>query len=71
MNCLSLNCRGCGTAATIRDLDVLIKTHIPKLIFRCETRQKADRVAKLKRRFGLSGFASCDSDGMSGGLALF
>ena len=71
MNCISLNCRGCGNAATIRELDVLVKTHIPKLVFLCETRQKKDRVAKLRRRLGLSGFAGCDSEGMSGGLALF
>lgn len=71
MNCLSLNCHGAGNAATIRDIDVLSKTHIPKIVFLCETRQKSDRMAKLKGRLGLTGFAGCDSDGMSGGLALF
>jgi hypothetical protein len=44
MSFLSLNCRGCGNAATIRELDVLVKTHIPKLLFLCETCQKSERV---------------------------
>jgi hypothetical protein len=26
---------------------------------------------KLKRRFGMKGYVGCDSDGMSGGLALY
>jgi exonuclease III len=41
------------------------------LLFLCETRQKSERVEKLKRRLGLTGFVGCDSDGMSGGVALF
>ena len=71
MNCIGWNCRGCGNNATIRELEVLVKTHIPKFLFLCETRQKSDRVERMRRRLGLSGFAGCDSDGMSGGLALF
>jgi hypothetical protein len=71
MNCLSLNCRGCGNVATIRELEVLIKTHIPKMVFLCETRQKSRRMEKLKRMFGMGGYVGYDSDGMSEGLALF
>ena len=41
------------------------------MVFLCETRQKADKMRSYRGRFGLRGFAGCDSDGMSGGLALF
>jgi len=41
------------------------------MIFLCETRQKSDRVRRLRNRLGLRGFAGIDSNGMSGGLALF
>jgi hypothetical protein len=71
MNCLSLNCRGAGNAATIHEVGVLLKTHIPKMVFLCETPQKSDRMARYKGRLGLRGFAGFDSDGMSGGLALY
>jgi exonuclease III len=71
MNCLGWNCRGGGNAATIRELGVLIQTHVPKMVFLCETRQKSNRMERLKRRFGLGGYVGCDSDGLSGGLALY
>jgi hypothetical protein len=56
---------------TIRELEVLIKTHILKFVFLCETRQKIAWMERLKRRLGLNGYMRCDSDGLSGGLALF
>jgi hypothetical protein len=55
---------------TIRELEVLI-THIPKMVFLCEARQKSRRMEKLKTRFGIGGYVGYDSDGMSGRLALF
>jgi hypothetical protein len=70
MNCLSLNCRGARNDATINEVDVLVKTYIPKMVFLCETRKKSKQMARYKGRLGLRGFAGFDSDGMSGGLAL-
>jgi hypothetical protein len=40
-------------------------------VFLSETRQKAERVRRLRSRLGLRGFLGVDSDGLSGGLALF
>ena len=42
-----------------------------QIIFLCETRQKSVKVRRLCSRLGLVGFEGVDSDGMSGGLALF
>jgi hypothetical protein len=41
------------------------------MVFLCETRQKAEKVKRLRGRLGLRGFTGVDSDGLSGGLALF
>jgi hypothetical protein len=71
MSCLGWNCRGIGNAATVRELSVLLRTHSSQLVFLCETRQKSDRVRRLRHRLGLRGFFGVDSEGMSGGLALF
>jgi hypothetical protein len=40
-------------------------------VFLSETRQKAERVRRLRGRLGLRGFTGVDSEGLSGGLALF
>jgi hypothetical protein len=71
MNCISLNCRGAGNFATIRELGVLQRTHQAKIMFLCETRQSSAQMKKLRTRLGLRGFTSIDSNGNSGGLALF
>lgn len=71
MSCFVWNCRGVGNAATVRDLCCLAKEANSHLVFLCETRQKADKVRRLRNRLGLRGFAGLDSVGMSGGLALF
>ncbi len=71
MSCLSWNCRGLGNAATVRDLCGLVKEANSQIVFLSETRQKADRIRRLLNRLGLRGFAGVDSDGMSGGLALY
>jgi hypothetical protein len=71
MNILSLNCRGGGNPRTVRDIATLIPSHSPTLVFLCETRQKKDKMRSLRGRFGLRGFSAVDSEGMSGGLALY
>ena len=71
MNCLAWNCRGVANDPTVRDLVGLVRAANAKLIFLCETHQKANKVCRLRGRLGLGGFAGCDSQGLSGGLALF
>lgn len=71
MSCLSWNCHGLGNAATVHDLCGLVKEADSQIVFLSETRQKADRIRRLQNRLGLRGFAGVDSDGMSGGLALY
>jgi hypothetical protein len=61
----------CGKAATVQEICAFLKARVPKLIFLCETRQKSERVSRLNKRLGLTGFVGTDSDGLSGGLALF
>jgi hypothetical protein len=71
MNLLSLNCRGGGNSAIVREVGVLQRTHQAKVVFLCETRQSGDRVKKLRNRMGLRGFAAVDIVGLSGGSALY
>jgi hypothetical protein len=71
MNLLGLNCRGGGNPRTVRDMATLIQSHSPTLVFLCETRQKKDKMRCLRTCFGLRGFDGIDSEGMSGGLALY
>jgi hypothetical protein len=42
-----------------------------KIVFLCETRQKFEKVRRLRNRLGLKGCASVSCEGLSGGLALF
>lgn len=42
-----------------------------QIVFLCETRQKVEKVCRLRRTLGLRGFEGVSSEGMSGGLALF
>lgn len=71
MSCLAWNCRGIRNAATVRDLCSLVKESGSQIVFLSETRKKSERVSHLRSRLGLRGFVGMDSDGMSGGLALF
>lgn len=71
MNSLAWNCRGIGNATTVRDLIALVKEANSQVVFLSETRQKIERIRRLRSRLGLKGFVGCNSDGLSGGLALF
>jgi hypothetical protein len=71
MNCFSLNCRGAGNKPTVRDIVGLTRSTGAKLVFLSETRQKAEKMKGLRGRLGLKGFVGIDSDGRSGGLALY
>ena len=71
MSILSWNCRGGGNSRTVRDLAMICQSHSPNLVFLCETRQKAEKMRRIRGRLGLKGFCGVDSEGMSGGLALY
>lgn len=71
MSCLAWNCCEAGNATTVRDLCALVKETSSQIVFLCETRQKVDKLSRLCKRLGLRGCAGIDSDGLSGGLALF
>jgi hypothetical protein len=71
MNCFSWNCRGAGNKPTVRELENLVRNNRASIVFLCETRQKSDRIRRLRNRLRLRGFAGIDSEGLSGGLALF
>jgi hypothetical protein len=71
MNVLCWNCRGTGLSRIVQELSALVRAHSPGLVFLCETRNSEVRVANLRWRLGLKNCIAIDSDGRSGGLALF
>ncbi|CAO2207064.1 unnamed protein product [Urochloa humidicola] len=71
MNALVWNCRGTGLSRTVQDLTALVRAKCPGLVFLCETHNSENRVANLRWRLGLKNCIAVDSDGRSGGLALF
>lgn len=62
---------GGGNSRTVREVATLSQSHSPMLVFLCETRQKATKMRRLRGRLGLKGFDGVDSNGLSGGLALY
>jgi hypothetical protein len=62
---------GSGNKPIVRDLVALSKKAQAKLIFLCETRQKVEKIKRMRSRLGLRGFTGIVSNGMSGGFALF
>jgi hypothetical protein len=48
-----------------------VRVKCPSLLFLCETRNSEVRVSNLRWRLGLKNCIEVDSDGRSGGLALF
>jgi hypothetical protein len=56
---------------TVRDIVGLSRSADAKIVFLGETRQKEEKMRRLRGRLGLKGFVGLDSDGRSGGLALF
>jgi hypothetical protein len=68
---LGWNCRGAGQPATVRELDCLIKTYKPCIIFLCETRQSEEKMMNLRFRLGMEGCYHVKGDGKGGGLAIY
>lgn len=71
MNALCWNCRGIRLSRTVQELTALARAKSQSFVFLCETRNSESRAANLRWRLGLRNCIAVDSDGRSGGLALF
>ena len=71
MSCAGWNCRGLGNPEAVRELGNFAKREAPALLFVMETKIRAKRVEDLRARLGFAGCFVIDSEGLSGGLALF
>jgi hypothetical protein len=71
MIAMSWNPRGIGDPRTVRELERLVHTHHPQLVFLSETHQRKDVVEALRWRLGLKHVVSFQGKGKGGGLALF
>jgi hypothetical protein len=71
MNVIAWNCRGLGNSRTVHELCGFVASHHPKLCFISDTRMSGTRVSYLRWSIGLRNCLSIDSEGLSGGLALF
>lgn len=49
----------------------MVRSHSPKFVFLCETRQKAEKMRSKRGHLGLQGFEGLDSRALSGGLAFY
>ncbi|XP_074337479.1 uncharacterized protein LOC141674671 [Apium graveolens] len=71
MNAIAWNCRGVGSARTVRVLKEMIKSHKPDLLFLSETLEDSNKVASLAPKISFVNFYSVDKQGRGGGLAIF
>jgi exonuclease III len=71
MSVLSLNCRGLGGAATVRELRDLLKRHNPIILCVVETQLHKKNVENLSSSLGFDKCFAVSSAGRSGGLGLF
>jgi hypothetical protein len=70
MNCISLNCRGCGRPKTVQEIRPLVEEVKPAVVFLMETRLDRERALGLKRKLGFANGEAVSSDGLSGGILL-
>ena len=70
MNALSWNCRGLGNLRTVRQLQEVIASEDPSLVFLMETKLSKDEMTKKKCTFGFIEGLVVASNGSKGGLAL-
>jgi hypothetical protein len=71
MSAMSFNCRGCGGAATVREIRNLANKYAPTVLFLLETQLHKIRVENLARSLGFDRSFAVSSSGRSGGLGLF
>jgi exonuclease III len=71
MSCLSINCRGLGGDATVKEIRDLAKEHAPIVLCIQETQLPKNRVEALAHSLGFDSSFAISSSGRSGGLAFF
>ncbi|KAL4383802.1 hypothetical protein GQ457_15G028640 [Hibiscus cannabinus] len=71
MACLSWNCRGLGQSNTKRALRNYISKFNPSIIFLMETKQKRNKLNRMRSRLNFTGSFYVDPIGRSGGLAIW
>lgn len=71
MSCLSWNCRGFGSPASVKELRELAKKYAPTVLCVLETQVHKTRVEKLKFTIGFDNSFAVRSSGRSGGLGIF
>ncbi|XP_071674251.1 uncharacterized protein [Lolium perenne] len=71
MSIIGWSGRGLGQPATVQELDCLVQTYRPFLVFICETRQSEERVKNLRFRIGMKNCFQVKGEGSGGGLALY
>ena len=71
MSVLSLNCRGLGGAAAVRDLRMLAERHAPSILCVVETQLHKTRVEGLSHSLGFNKSFAVSSLGRSGGIGIF
>ena len=70
MNCISVNCRGCGRPEAVQELRHLVEVTRTAVVFLMETRMNKERALRLKQKLGFPNGEAVSSDGLSGGLLL-
>jgi exonuclease III len=71
MSLLCWNCRGLGRDSTVGELCWLVKQYRPSLLFLSETKMREEKVKRFMWSLGYNGCLTVNSEGRSGGLALF
>jgi exonuclease III len=71
MSCLSWNCRGLGSASTVKELPRLAKKIAQIVLCVLETQVHRARVEGLKGTLGFDNAFAVSSSGRSGGLGIF
>ncbi|CAM8933405.1 unnamed protein product [Rhodiola kirilowii] len=71
MKTLCWNCRGLGHPRTVRCLTELVRFHKPQVVGLIETKMDGKRVEAVRRKIGFSYGLAVDSQGRSGGLAIW
>lgn len=70
MSCINWNCRGLGLPRAIHELNALIRSHNPLLIFLMETQLFSTKFMFLKSSLGFSNGFMVDRSGQGRGLIM-
>ncbi|CAM8947828.1 unnamed protein product [Rhodiola kirilowii] len=71
MKSLCWNCRGLGQPRTVRSLADLVRCYKPQVVGLIETKSENGRTEVLRRQLGFDCGFGVDSNGRSGGLAIW